>query len=109
MKNDKCEMFLMHGGLNNNLEINNNNIRTMYVSVTFLGLQRAQAQTDRIQVSLLRETSVADLLSYIKECYPNLRTLDDGILVAVNSKVSSLERVLKNKDDVIFLPFLGGG
>jgi molybdopterin converting factor small subunit len=81
----------------------------MYVSVTFLGLQRAQAQTDRIQVPLLRETSVADLLSYIKECYPNLPFTGAGILVAVNNKVSSLERVLKNKDDVIFLPFLGGG
>ena len=81
----------------------------MYVSVTFLGLQRAQAQTDRIQVPLSSETCVADLLSNIKESYPNLPFTDDGILVAVNNKVSSLERVLKNKDDVIFLPFLGGG
>ena len=81
----------------------------MYVSVTFLGLQRAQAQTDGIRVPLSRETRVADLLSYIKECYPNLPFTDDGILVAVNNKLSSLERVLKNKDDVIFLPFLGGG
>ena len=81
----------------------------MYVSVTFLGLQRAQAQTDRIQVPLSRETRVADLLSYIKECYPNLPFPDDGILVAVNNKLSSKERVLKNEDDVTFLPFLGGG
>ena len=81
----------------------------MYVSVTFLGLQRAQAQTDRIQIPLSRETRVADLLSYIKECYPNLPFPDDGILVAVNNKLSSKERVLKNEDDVTFLPFLGGG
>jgi len=81
----------------------------VYVSVTFLGLQRAQAQTDRIQVPLSRETRVADLLSYIKECYPNLPFPDDGILVAVNNKLSSKERVLKNEDDVTFLPFLGGG
>ena len=81
----------------------------MYVSVTFLGLQRAQAQTDRIQVPLSGETRVADLLSYIKECYPNLPFPDDGILVAVNNKLSSKERVLKNEDDVTFLPFLGGG
>ena len=81
----------------------------VYVSVTFLGLQRAQAQTDRIQIPLSRETRVADLLSYIKECYPNLPFPDDGILVAVNNKLSSKERVLKNEDDVTFLPFLGGG
>jgi molybdopterin converting factor small subunit len=35
--------------------------------------------------------------------------LDDGVLVAVNNKLSSMERILKNKDNVTFLPFLGGG
>ncbi len=91
------------------MEINSNEIKTMYVSVTFLGLQRAKAQTDQIQVSLLKETRVADLLAYIKECYPNLPFPDDGILVAVNNKLSSMERVLKNKDNVTFLPAIGGG
>ena len=81
----------------------------MYVSVTFLGLQRARAQTDQIQVSLARETRVVDLLSYIRESYPHLPFLDAGVLVAVNNKLSSMERVLKNKDNVTFLPFLGGG
>ena len=81
----------------------------MYVSVTFLGLQRARAQTDQIQVSLASETRVVDLLSYIRESYPHLPFLDDGVLVAVNNKLSSMERVLKNKDNVTFLPFLGGG
>jgi len=81
----------------------------MYVSVTFMGLQRVQAQTGRIQVPLSKETRVADLLSYIKECYPKLPFPDDGILVAVNNRLSPMERVLENRDDVIFLPFLGGG
>ena len=81
----------------------------MYVSVTFLGLQRAKAQTDQIEVPLSKKTRVADLLTYIKECYPNLPFPDDGILVAVNNKLSSMERVLKNKDNVTFLPAIGGG
>ena len=81
----------------------------VHVSVTFLGLQRAKAQTDQIQVSLSQETRVADLLTYIKECYPSLPFPDDGILVAVNNKLSSMERVLKNKDNVAFLPAIGGG
>jgi len=81
----------------------------MYVSVTFLGLQRARARTDQIKVSLSKGTRVADLLSYIKERYPNLPFPDDHILVAVNNKLSSMERVLKNNDNVTFLPFLGGG
>jgi molybdopterin converting factor small subunit len=81
----------------------------MYVSVTFLGLLRAQAQTDQIQVPLSKDTRVVDILSYIRECYPHLPFLDDGVLVAVNNKLSSMERILKNKDNVTFLPFLGGG
>jgi molybdopterin converting factor small subunit len=81
----------------------------MYVSVTFLGLQRAQAQTDEIEIPLSKETRVGDVLAYLKKCYPNLPFPDDGILVAVNNKLSSMERVLKNKDNVTFLPFLGGG
>jgi molybdopterin converting factor small subunit len=81
----------------------------MYVSVTFLGLQRAHAQTDEIQVTLSKATRVADLLAYLKECYPKLPFPDDGILVAVNNKLCSMERVLKSNDNVTFLPFLGGG
>jgi molybdopterin converting factor small subunit len=87
----------------------NYSVESMYVSVTFLGLQRAQAQTDQIKVPLSKETRVADLLSYLRERYPNLPFPDDGILVAVNNKLSSMEKVLKNKDNVTFLPFLGGG
>jgi molybdopterin converting factor small subunit len=84
-------------------------MKTMYISVTFLGLQRTQAQTDQIQIPLSKETRVADLLAYIKECYPKLPFPDNTVLVAVNNKLSSMERVLKNNDNVTFLPFLGGG
>ena len=81
----------------------------MYISVTFLGLQRAKAQTDQIQITLSKGTRVVDLLAYIKECYPKLPFPDDTVLVAVNNKLSSMERVLKNNDNVIFLPPLAGG
>ncbi|MCG6917621.1 MAG: MoaD/ThiS family protein [Deltaproteobacteria bacterium] len=87
----------------------NHKAMLMYISITFLGLQRAKAQTDQIQISLSKGTRVADLLAYIKECYPKLPFPDDTVLVAVNNKLSSMERVLKNNDNVTFLPFLGGG
>ena len=81
----------------------------MYVSVTFLGLQRAKAQNDQIQIRLSKKTRVADVLAYIKKNHPELPFPEDAILVAVNNKVSSMDRILKNKDNVTFLPFLGGG
>ncbi len=81
----------------------------MYVSVTFLGLQRVKAQSDEIHIRFSKKTRVADVLAYIKKHHPELPFPEDAILVAVNNKVSSMERLLKNKDNVTFLPFLGGG
>ena len=81
----------------------------MYVLVTFLGLQRAQARTDQIRIPLLKETRVVDVLDHIKKRYPDLPFPEDSIFVAVNDKISSMERILENKDNVTFLPFLGGG
>ena len=81
----------------------------MHVSVTFLGLQRAKAQSDQIQIRFSKKTRVADVLAYIKKHHPELPFPEDAILVAVNNKISSMERILKNKDNVTFLPFLGGG
>jgi molybdopterin converting factor small subunit len=81
----------------------------MYVSVTFLGLQRAKAKSDQIQIRFSKKPRVADVLAYIKKHHPELPFPEDAILVAVNNKISSMERILKNKDNVTFLPFLGGG
>ena len=81
----------------------------MYVLVTFLGLQRAQARTDQIRIPLFKETRVLDILAHLKERYPDLPFPEDAILAAVNDKISSMERILENKDNVTFLPFLGGG
>ena len=39
----------------------------MYVSVTFLGLQRTKAQSDQIQIRFSKKTRVADVLAYIKK------------------------------------------
>ena len=81
----------------------------MYVSVTFLGQQRAQTHTDQIRVPLSKVTCVADVLAYLKESYPQLPIPEDAFVVAVNNKISTMERILENEDNVIFLPFLGGG
>jgi len=81
----------------------------VYISVTLLGLQRAQTHTDRVLVPLSKVTRVADVLAYLKEFYPELRISEDDVYVTVNDKISNMESILKNKDKVVFLPFLGGG
>lgn len=81
----------------------------MYVWVSFLGLQRMRADTDKIRVSLPDGRRVADVLAYVKKSYPKLPFPDDALLVVVNDRVASLEKMLENKDRVTFLPVLGGG
>ena len=44
----------------------------MHVSVTFLGLQRAKAQSDQIEIQFSKRTRVADVFAYIKKHHPEL-------------------------------------
>jgi molybdopterin converting factor small subunit len=74
-----------------------------------LGLQRAKARNDQIEIRFAKKARVADVLAYIKKHHPELPFPENAILVAVNNKISSMERILENKDNVTFLPFLGGG
>ena len=81
----------------------------MHVSVTFLGLQRKLARTNQIRVPLVKKTRVVDVLAYIKKSYPELPFPEEALLVVVNNKVATMKKILKHHDNIIFLPFLGGG
>jgi len=81
----------------------------MMVSIEFLGMQRLVTKTDFIEMPIKDRTTVNDALEYIRQQYPGLH-LDKGmILVTVNQKVESLDRVLRSNDTVSFLPFISGG
>ncbi|MBW2324386.1 MAG: MoaD/ThiS family protein [Deltaproteobacteria bacterium] len=81
----------------------------MFVSVKLLGLQRTLTQKDRIQVPFSKGTRVADVFAYIRESFPELPFSEKALLVTVNDKVSTMDRILKSDDDISFLPFIGGG
>jgi len=81
----------------------------MFVSVSFLGLQRTLTNKNRVQVPLSKETRVADVFTYIKEAFPELPFSEKAMLVTVNNKAATMDRLLASDDDVSFLPFIGGG
>ena len=81
----------------------------MVVSVNFLGLQRSLTRTDRVEVRLPGQGRVTDVLSHIRECFPDLPLEDDAFLVMVNDRVATLDAELQHNDTVSFLPHLGGG
>jgi molybdopterin converting factor small subunit len=74
-----------------------------------MGLQRKLARTNQIQIPLFEKARVIDVLTHIKKSYPELPFPEETLLVVVNHKLATMEKILKHNDNVIFLPFLGGG
>lgn len=81
----------------------------MTVSVSFMGLQRTLTNTDTIQVTLEEGRRVSDVLDYVRRVYPKLPFPEGALLIVVNDRVAPLNKTLKSKDRVTFLPALGGG
>jgi molybdopterin converting factor small subunit len=81
----------------------------MVVSISFNGLQRKVTSRDQIQVSVSERTRVSDVLRYIRECYPDIPINKEAVIVMINSELSNLEQVLKENDQICFMPHIGGG
>jgi molybdopterin converting factor small subunit len=81
----------------------------MFVSVNLNGFQRRVTSMDQIQIPVAEKTRVTDVLSYIRECYPDIPIRIDAVLVTINNEISNLDRVLEHNDQVSFIPHLGGG
>jgi molybdopterin converting factor small subunit len=81
----------------------------MAVSIKFHGMQRAVTNADSIDIPITEETTVNDILEYVKQKYPGLH-LDEGtIIAAVNLEIASLDKTLRDNDTVSFLPNIAGG
>ena len=81
----------------------------MVVSISLDGLQRRVTSRDQIQVTIPEKTRVNELLSYVRECYPDIAIDKDAILVIINNELSNLEQSLEENDQICFVPHIGGG
>ena len=81
----------------------------MVVSIKFHGMQRVVTNTDSIDMPITVKTSVNDALEYVRQLYPALHLEEGTVIVAVNLEMASLDRILKDKDTVSFLPNIAGG
>jgi len=81
----------------------------MVVSIKFLGMQRVVTNTDSIDMPITEKTRVNDALQYVRQQYPALPLEEGMVLVAVNLEVASLDRILRDKDTISFLPLIAGG
>lgn len=81
----------------------------MVISVDFNGPQREVTRTRKIEIQLTKGKRVHDVLSHVKDLYPDLTLQEDNYLVTVNNKVTDREQVLKANDRVSLIPHIGGG
>ena len=81
----------------------------MTVSIEFLGMQRAIAKSDRIDMPITRRTRVIDALEHVRREYPGLHLDERTVLITVNQEMAALDTLLKANDTVLFLPSISGG
>jgi molybdopterin converting factor small subunit len=81
----------------------------MVVSIKFLGMQRTVTNTDSINMPITDKTKVNDALEYVRQQYPSLPLEEGMVLVTVNLEIASLDRILRDKDTISFLPLIAGG
>ncbi|MCX6010553.1 MAG: MoaD/ThiS family protein [Chloroflexi bacterium] len=81
----------------------------MVVSIKFLGMQRVVTNTDSIDMPITGKTRLNDALEYVRQLYPGLHLEEGTVIVAVNLEIASLDRILKDKDTISFLPNIAGG
>ena len=82
----------------------------MFVSINLLGLQKKQTNSSKISVRISdRIQYISDLFRYLNDNYPELLLSRDNMLVTVNNVESSFDYKLKENDEVLFMPHIGGG
>ena len=81
----------------------------MVVSIKFLGMQRTVTNTDSINMPITDKTKVNDALEYVRQQYPSLPLEEGMVLVTVNLEIATLDRILRDKDTISFLPLIAGG
>ena len=81
----------------------------MVVSIKFLGMQRVITNTDSVDLPITENTRVNDALQYVRQQYPALPLEDGMVLITVNHEAAPLDRILRDKDTISFLPLIAGG
>jgi molybdopterin converting factor subunit 1 len=81
----------------------------MKVKVKFFAILRERAGTSEFIKEIQEGSTVADLWSALQRDYPKLAVPGIRLLYAVNRDYVTPERILKDADEVVFIPPVSGG
>jgi molybdopterin converting factor small subunit len=83
---------------------------SVFISISFLGLHRKLINSNNIRVRLTEQIqNISDLFKYLNDKYPELPLNRNSVIVTVNNVESSFDYKLKENDEVLFMPHIGGG
>lgn len=81
----------------------------MKVTVKFFSfLQRITGEA-RLSIELPERAALSDLVSVLHRQFDGLASVMDQVVLLVNQQSVAPETILREGDDVLLLPFLGGG
>jgi molybdopterin converting factor subunit 1 len=81
----------------------------MKVKVKLFAILRERAGTAEVTKEIQEGSTVADLWTMLQQDYPKLAVPGIRLLYAVNQDYVRPDRVLKNSDEVVFVPPVSGG
>jgi molybdopterin converting factor subunit 1 len=81
----------------------------MKVKVKFFAMLRERAGAGEIAREMKEGGTVADLWETLKKDYPRLAPVDTRLLYAVNQNYVRPDHILKENDEVAFVPPVSGG
>ncbi len=81
----------------------------MKVKVKFFAILRDRAGTGEIAKEIKDGSTVGDLWKALQQDFPKLAPVDTRLLYAVNQDYVKAEHVLKEQDEVVFVPPVSGG
>jgi molybdopterin converting factor subunit 1 len=83
--------------------------RRMLIRTRFFAVHRERLGTDRLEIELPAQATVADLVEDVVRRHPDLVTVLRSARFAVNREYVPATTVLKPGDEVAFIPPVAGG
>jgi molybdopterin converting factor subunit 1 len=81
----------------------------MKVKIKFFAILRERAGTGDIMKDIKEGSTVAELWESLRQDYPKLPPLETRLLYAVNQNYVNPDYILKEHDEVVFVPPVSGG
>lgn len=81
----------------------------MKVKIKFFAMLRERVGTGEITKEIREGSTVGELWESLKREYPKLASVETRLLYAVNQDYVRADHVLREQDEVVFVPPVSGG